>query len=125
MCVCVSKQLYDDFFFFPPLIRASRPAEAARPLVLELTKGPHSSYSSHKSLGVDTVSAFNLEDLFVKRNVYGLKIFFPLILFIRNCSLNFTSPGYIIHIYRHINIYIDRFYALWVNCDKWLEFLWM
>lgn len=62
-----------------------------------------------------------------------IRFFFPLILFIRNCSLNclmqqvFHSPGYYIYIYihRHINIYIDRFNALWGYCDKWLEFFWM
>lgn len=34
-------------------------------------------------------------------------------------------PQDILYIYTDINIYIDRFNALWVNCDKWLEFLWM
>lgn len=29
------------------------------------------------------------------------------------------------YIYGDINVYIDRFNALWVKCDKWLEFLWM
>lgn len=43
-----------------------------------------------------------------------------------NAAKVFNSPRiYYTYIYRHINIYIDRFNALWGNCDKWLEFLWM
>lgn len=41
-------------------------------------------------------------------------------------SLSFPGILYIyIYIHRHINIYIDRFNALWGYCDKWLEFFWM
>lgn len=36
-------------------------------------------------------------------------------MFIRLCIATVVdSPGYIIHIYRRINIYTDRFHALWV-----------
>lgn len=65
LCVRVSKQLYDEdsfffFFFSLHLFQASRPAEAAWPLVLESWPKGRTAFSSHINLGVDTISALIL-----------------------------------------------------------------
>lgn len=114
VCVCLKTTVWWRFLFSLHLFQALRPAWAAWPLVLESwPKGRTASllfffFSPLLPYQPGSWHSFciNLEDLFVKRNVYGLKIFFffffSLILFIRNCSLNclmqqksLNSPGYI------------------------------
>lgn len=115
VCVCLKTTVWWRFLFSLHLFQALRPAW---PLVLESWPKGRTAFLFFPLLPYQPGSwhsfCINLEDLFVKRNVYGLKkkffFLFPLILFIRNCSLNclmqqksLNSPGYI-HIYKYIDI---------------------